>query len=314
MRARNLKPGFFKNEDLAEIDPLGRLLFQGLWCMADREGRLEDRPKRIKAEILPYDSIDIEDLLSTLTSKNFIIRYDVGGGRFIQVINFAKHQDPHYKESPSEIPPPPGYENGPRKHPALKDFQKEEVYKRDGKKCRNCGATKKLTIDHITPLSLGGDNLPSNLQVLCNSCNASKNNRMMSGQHQPKVGPTSGGLHPLTPDSLNLTPESLNLNNLADSPPANGRNFAQEFEGIFYPAYPNKKKPAYAKQAYISKGKKGRLPPVQDLVSVLEVQKVSDDWTKEGGRYIPHPSTWINGEQWLNRPVEAAPKRISADF
>ena len=38
MRARNLKPGFFKNETLAEIEPLGRLLFQGLWCMADREG------------------------------------------------------------------------------------------------------------------------------------------------------------------------------------------------------------------------------------------------------------------------------------
>jgi len=35
---------------------LARLLYPGLWMLADREGRLEDRPLRIKAEILPYDT------------------------------------------------------------------------------------------------------------------------------------------------------------------------------------------------------------------------------------------------------------------
>jgi hypothetical protein len=68
MRARNIKPGFFKNEELATKDPLARILFEGLWCMADREGRLEDRPARIKAEVLPYDECDIEPLLSSLAS------------------------------------------------------------------------------------------------------------------------------------------------------------------------------------------------------------------------------------------------------
>jgi hypothetical protein len=126
--------------------------------------------------------------------------------------------------------------------------------------------------------------------------------------------PDDSGELPNTPPKLREVKLREDNKDLADSPPANCRNFTQEFDGIFYPAYPNKKKPAHAKQAYIAKGKKGRLPPVQDLVSALEVQKVSDDWTKEGGRYIPHPSTWINGEQWLNRPVEVAPKRISADF
>ena len=45
MRARNIKPGFFKNDALAELDFAGRLLFIGLWGIADRAGRLEDRPK-----------------------------------------------------------------------------------------------------------------------------------------------------------------------------------------------------------------------------------------------------------------------------
>jgi hypothetical protein len=53
-RSRNIKPGFFLNDELAECEPLARILFAGLWCIADREGRLEDRPKRIKAEVLPY--------------------------------------------------------------------------------------------------------------------------------------------------------------------------------------------------------------------------------------------------------------------
>jgi hypothetical protein len=106
MRSRNLKPGFFKNEELAEMDPLGRLLFQGLWCLADREGRLEDRPKRIKAEILPYDSCSIDKLLNALHTKGFIIRYSINDNNFIQITTFSKHQSPHLKEQASTIPAP----------------------------------------------------------------------------------------------------------------------------------------------------------------------------------------------------------------
>ena len=107
MRARNLKPGFFKNEDLAELPPLVRILFAGLWGMADREGRLEDRPRRIKAEVLPYDTCDIEAMLDQLSSDDdpFIVRYSVDGRSYIWIPTFLDHQAPHYKEKPSEIPP-----------------------------------------------------------------------------------------------------------------------------------------------------------------------------------------------------------------
>lgn len=114
MRARNLKPGFFKNEDLAETSYPARFLFQGLWCMADREGRLEDRPKRIQAELFPYDhQVDIEGLLQELESKRepdgspaFIMRYKVGSACYIQVVNFARHQHPHIHEPESTMPAP----------------------------------------------------------------------------------------------------------------------------------------------------------------------------------------------------------------
>lgn len=111
-RARNIKPGFFKNETLAECSPLGRILFAGLWCLADRAGRLEDRPKRIRAEVLPYDDGSVDEMLTELHRAGFILRYQVDEQRFIQVLNFAKHQNPHHREAESTIPAP--VDDGPR--------------------------------------------------------------------------------------------------------------------------------------------------------------------------------------------------------
>lgn len=105
-RSRNIKPSFFINDELAEIDPLGRLLFIGLWTIADREGRLEYRPARIKIETLPYDNCDIEKLLEDLETRSFILTYFHEGSRYIQITNFCKHQNPHRNEKESEIPAP----------------------------------------------------------------------------------------------------------------------------------------------------------------------------------------------------------------
>ena len=103
-RARNLKPGFFKNEELAELPFEFRILFQGLWCLADREGRLEDRPKRIKAEVFPYDNVDVAVGLAELERAGFIARYAADNLPVIQVLAFGKHQNPHCKEAASTLP------------------------------------------------------------------------------------------------------------------------------------------------------------------------------------------------------------------
>lgn len=106
-RSRNLKPGFFTNALLAELPFEGRLLFEGLWCLADREGRLRDRPKQIKGEIFPHDNLDVEELLGLLATAEepFIVRYQVDGKRYIQVVNWHEHQSPHHTERESTIPP-----------------------------------------------------------------------------------------------------------------------------------------------------------------------------------------------------------------
>jgi hypothetical protein len=103
-RARNIKPSFFTNEDLVELPFEERLLFIGLWTLADREGRLEDRPKRIKMAVFPADNVDVDASLARLAKSRFITRYEARGIACIQVLNFAKHQNPHVREAASELP------------------------------------------------------------------------------------------------------------------------------------------------------------------------------------------------------------------
>lgn len=103
-RARNIKPAFFKNEDLAELPFDVRLMFIGLWTLADREGRLEDRPKRIKMELFPADDVDVDSGLWALQERGFIIRYEAEDKQCIQIVAFAKHQTPHVREAPSDLP------------------------------------------------------------------------------------------------------------------------------------------------------------------------------------------------------------------
>lgn len=105
-RIRSIKPEFFTDADVGELPPLHRLLFAGLWCHQDKEGRCEDKPKELKVKILPYDDVDADSMFWDLHERGFIIRYEAGGRRFIATVKFPEHQRPHRDEKPSEIPPP----------------------------------------------------------------------------------------------------------------------------------------------------------------------------------------------------------------
>jgi len=106
MRSRNIKPGFFKNEEVADMPPLARILYQGLWCYADKEGRFEWRPKKIKAEILPYDEVDINELLDVITCHGFVITFKLYDKTYGYIPTFLTHQRPHPHEAVSVIPSP----------------------------------------------------------------------------------------------------------------------------------------------------------------------------------------------------------------
>jgi hypothetical protein len=108
MRARNVKPGLFANEILGEADPLITILFVGLWCAADREGRLEDRPLKLCGQLFPYrrsvTDVHVNEMLGWLDQNGFIRRYQAAGRRLIQIMEFTKHQRPHSNEQASRLP------------------------------------------------------------------------------------------------------------------------------------------------------------------------------------------------------------------
>lgn len=110
-RKRQIKPSIFSNEELGakNTDPLMMILFAALWCLADREGRLDDRPKKIvESFAFPYRTIEDSDgMLQWLNDHGFITRYWVRGKRYIQIVNFKEHQKGsgiHPNEVPSVIP------------------------------------------------------------------------------------------------------------------------------------------------------------------------------------------------------------------
>lgn len=160
MRSRNIKPKFFKNSKLGKLTPYHRLLFAGLWCMADGHGRLKDEPDEIKIECLPWDDIDVDPLLDDLCQGNdpFIYRYESNGYKVIQVCKFETHQHPHKseREAASLFPPKPDekYEqeiNSRPTNPAQSENQAEPVRLND--ECLKLNDERRLLNDEAPPTS-----------------------------------------------------------------------------------------------------------------------------------------------------------------
>lgn len=236
-RTRNIKPAFFDNDTLGSLDPLIRLLFIGLWCIADRDGRLEDRPRRIKKTLLGYDDTTVEEtngMLQQLADNGFIVRYTVEDEDYIQIVNFSKHQNPNMKEKASEIPPPPGFDAGSYKH-------------------------------HERPVQAPQANSEGSIPT---QQRTGKGNKQAQDESESEKG-------------------------------------LQEMRfSKFWEAYPVKK----AKQDAYKAWKK--IKPTAELferiMTAVENYKNSLEWTKENGKYIPHPATWLNGGRWDDEITDIA--------
>ena len=42
-----------------------------------------------------------------------------------------------------------------------------------------------------------------------------------------------------------------------------------------------------------------------EVMAGLEAARASDQWTRDGGRYVPHPATWLNGRRWEDEAIAA---------
>lgn len=107
-RRRVVDPEFFLDDKLAETSAGARLLFIGVWLICDdNHATFPNKPKWIKAQIFPYDDVNIESMLKELEKVGVIIKFFVDDAEYFYVRNFFKYQKvdrpstskyPEYKE------------------------------------------------------------------------------------------------------------------------------------------------------------------------------------------------------------------------
>jgi hypothetical protein len=61
----------------------------------------------------------------------------------------------------------------------------------------------------------------------------------------------------------------------------------------FWSAYPVKKGKGNAEKSW-----EKLKPDLQAVLTAIEAQKKTDQWTKDKGKFIPYPATWLNGKRW----------------
>lgn len=184
-RIRTIKPEFFRHEVLQdlEISNPGKypmMVFEGLWAIADREGRFEWRPRRIKLDVLPFLPFEMADTLAILENAGFIQRYEHDGDEYGVICSWDRHQIVSRDEPPSEIPAPDGTKT-PYFKP-LNQTQRFKVYERDKWTCAYCSREmrndkRSACLDHVIPYSKGGTNREQNLVTCCKKCNAEKSDK-----------------------------------------------------------------------------------------------------------------------------------------
>ncbi len=110
-RIRAIKPGFFSNEDLADLDAYTRLFWIGMWTHSDRNGVIEYRPRRLKAIIFPYNEeitgTTAAEMTAELHDNGFVTVFQKDGAIWIHHTEWSKHQKPHHTEKHFGNPLPP---------------------------------------------------------------------------------------------------------------------------------------------------------------------------------------------------------------
>ena len=194
-----------------------------MWCYADREGRFEWRPERIKIKVFPYDRIKIEPLLNQLIEHNFIIQYETDNPIYGFIPTFLDHQRPHPNEAASKLPEP-------------------------------------------------SEELLNKINVIART-------------HQGDAKDTPFPSDSLNPDTRN--PESLTL----------------AFDR-FWKIYPKK----VGKDKALENWKRKK-PSIEIVLIALKWQITSPKWLEDGGRFIPHPATYINQGRWKDEPEIPPPSQ-----
>jgi hypothetical protein len=107
-RIRTIKPTFFRSRSVKRLSQNAKLVWIGLWNLADDEGRLLDELGILAGDLwsLSLSESKLNAALEELHNEQRIVRYEVAGQMYIQVTNWSEHQRIN-RPAESLLPPVP---------------------------------------------------------------------------------------------------------------------------------------------------------------------------------------------------------------
>lgn len=129
--------------------------------------------------------------------------------------------------------------------------------------------------------------------------NGAKGGNKTAKNQEPKPS-----VEPLVEPLVEPTVEALNINinqninqdiNNTPTPPKGADVYGERFDR-FWEAYPKKIGKGDARKVF--KKLKPSAQLTEHMISAISAQKRTDLWTREGGKYIPNPATWLRQERW----------------
>jgi len=219
-RIRTIKPEFWTDSLMVQLDTFTRLLYIGLWTAADDHGAIRDEIDRIAMEIMPRENPDSVKLsLDLLIACGRVTRMlNDDGSSYLIIEKWADHQRVD-KPAKSKI-----IRDGSRKLAITPEARRSVASKygcmpgeRKEASCYFCGSPGEISwprlysgkpsswvsfsdleLDHFQPESKGGENSSLNLVLSCRHCNRSRNNKSAFDFVTGKLG-GSNSLEPREP-------------------------------------------------------------------------------------------------------------------
>lgn len=106
-RKRMIDPNIWQSEDFSKLSTLAKLVFIGLFSLADDEGRGRSNPIYLKSSLFPYEegirSADIDKTLSEISSNMSVIFYSCDGSNYYELLSWNTFQKID-RPTPSQIP------------------------------------------------------------------------------------------------------------------------------------------------------------------------------------------------------------------
>jgi hypothetical protein len=95
VRKRSIDPNFWTDEDVVELDPMARLFFIGLWCVAEDSGVFPLSAKTLKMAVFPGDDIttkEVQSWLDDLVSRGLAVVFSDSGKPWGWIRGFHRYQ------------------------------------------------------------------------------------------------------------------------------------------------------------------------------------------------------------------------------